>query len=436
MVENWESAGTLFGALQRGLGRGAIRVAAGEAGAGPEVFRCLRWDQRWDTQVDDRRVYLARLVRDLGIPVAELFALLREPSEVDTFQNLCGVLSVLGQGGDQEVLAGARRYVADGQRWADMLETIADGWSRESGDDLLPLARARIEADEAAEAGGSGDDGPVIVWDAPPWRDWAVGDDFIAARMPPSPGRGRERPLELIPVAELLAELGGDRRSRWVPALAELNARGPRPELVPMLDRLAGAGSGPGPMRAMLSRAVQLLGAAAVPVARGWAADPGHPFGWRVIDVLAAHGGPEDVPVLLAEWERLAGAQALCGFDDLAAGLARIGGPEVARIVPWLHELWTTPHSYERAAYLRALLVLDPAGCGELLVEGLWDCEAEVRRIAAEHVADAEPGVRERLESLRDDPVEEDEVRAAAGERFPAPGRSAGSGPEGRPGAR
>ncbi len=100
-------------------------------------------------------------------------------------------------------------------------------------------------------------------------------------------------------------------------------------------------------------------------------------------------------------------------------------------MVPWLHQLWTAPHSYERAAYLRALLVLDPAGAEPLLVEGLWDCEDEVRRIAAEH-ARLSAEVRERLVYLRDDPMEDAGVRDAAGERVPAPGRSSGSGPEGR----
>ena len=59
-------ANTVAGELQRGLGRGAHHVL--RDGAADLVLGCLRRDYRWDWQVDDRCLYLARLVRDLGIP--------------------------------------------------------------------------------------------------------------------------------------------------------------------------------------------------------------------------------------------------------------------------------------------------------------------------------------------------------------------------------
>ncbi|BCJ50587.1 hypothetical protein Asp14428_20620 [Actinoplanes sp. NBRC 14428] len=131
--------------------------------------------------------------------------------------------------------------------------------------------------------------------------------------------------------------------------------------------------------------------------------------------MLAAHGDESDVPALLAGWDDLAGR---CGYQDLAAGLARIGGPAAREGVDRLHAAWLGPHSAERAACLRALLVLDPAGSGELLVEGLWDCESDVRELAAAHASPGRP-VRDRLAELSGDPIETPGVRAAAAARLP-----------------
>jgi Universal stress protein family len=50
----------------------------------------------------------------------------------------------------------------------------------------------------------------------------------------------------------------------------------------------------------------------------------------------------------------------MCGYDRLFDGLARIGGADARAELPRLRQLWASPHSYERAAYLRARLALDP----------------------------------------------------------------------------
>ena len=85
--------------------------------------------------------------------------------------------------------------------------------------------------------------------------------------------------------------------------------------------------------------------------------------------------------------------------------------------LPKIRRLWFSPHSYERSSYLRARLALEPADCGGALVEGLWDCEAQVRLLAVQHV-EADCSTKRRLEYLRDDPIETVEVRAAAAERL------------------
>jgi hypothetical protein len=106
---------------------------------------------------------------------------------------------------------------------------------------------------------------------------------------------------------------------------------------------------------------------------------------------------------LLTGWDWLdARPDDRCGYHELAAGLARIGGPAAMQAAARIRRLWFSPHSYERARYLRALLQLDPPGAEPLLHEGLWDCESGVRLLAV----------------LRDDPMETTDVRAAATDRL------------------
>ncbi|MFI9365309.1 hypothetical protein ACIG5E_30290 [Kitasatospora sp. NPDC053057] len=133
--------------------------------------------------------------------------------------------------------------------------------------------------------------------------------------------------------------------------------------------------------------------------------------------VLAEHGEESDVPTLIAELERQWVEQTWCGPDVLARGLARFG-PEAGGAASLLRRFWLwTPHSYERAAYLEALAAMGSAGTAEAYTESLWDCEADARLLGVGHAPDA-PDVRARLVSLRDDPIEEPEVRNAAEARL------------------
>ncbi|MGI5184659.1 hypothetical protein ACQEVZ_51225 [Dactylosporangium sp. CA-152071] len=103
----------------------------------------------------------------------------------------------------------------------------------------------------------------------------------------------------------------------------------------------------------------------------------------------------------------------------IAAGLARIGGDAARAAVPKVRRAWFTPHSYERAATLKAFTALDPDAATRQLSEGLWDCEADVREFAAAR-APLSPAAEHRLAVLRDDPLETPEVRAAATTRLAA----------------
>ena len=349
-------------------------------------------------------VYLARLVRDLPMPLAPIVDQLLD-DEDHAFENALEVLEVLGRAGVDEAVEAVRRYIRDGERWIAALETVARAWPVAWWDDLRPAVSDRI--------------GPLAthdrVWISQPWTTWADRDERIAALVRPSePDSGPRRRFAAQPAQSLLAVLRQPgREDDWRDALRELRLRPPEPELLDLAEALA-VSKAVGPLRG----AITAMGEPALPAARRWAEAGDHPLTWTGLRLLAAHGGTADVPALIAGLDRLdADPDDRCGYDELATGLARIGGPTATAVLPRLYRLWFSPHSFERAAYLRAMVTLDPPGTRPLLVEGLWDCESDVRLLATQQTPmDAE--TRERLEYLRDDPIETPEVRRAAGERL------------------
>ncbi|MGW4942460.1 hypothetical protein ACWEOZ_12855 [Actinoplanes sp. NPDC004185] len=297
----YESARTIAGQLQRGLGRGALEAT--DAGT---VYACVRRDYRWWWAIDERAVYLARLIRDLGLSAEPLTGRLHAADldeENNEFTNTLEVLEVLGRAGVDGVVDEVRRYVTEGPRGQEVLQVVSREWPVEHWEDLRPPV-----------------DGP-------------------AAREPAVPPDDEKR-------------------------------------------------------------------------------EPADPDRWNRLLFATAHGDESDVPLLLdgiAWLDTRAGDR--CGYDRLVDGLARIGGPGTAGVPKLLRRLWFTPHSYERASYLRAYLALDPDGAESGLREGLWDCEADVRVLAVQRVR-LSSWIRERVVYLRDDPIETPEVRDAAAARL------------------
>jgi ribosomal protein S28E/S33 len=318
----YDPSTTIAGQLQRGLGRGAV-----EARDAAAVYACVRHDHRWWWSLDERAVYLARLIRDLGLSVAPLTDRLHAPDPDDDnheFTNTLEVLEVLGRAGVDGVVDEVRRYVAEGPRWQEVLETVARRWPVELWDDLLPVVRERV-------------DGLVF---GQPWERWAARDPALPLGVP-DPGA--------------------------------------------LTTFLAGL--------------------------------PAGPPRWQWFRFVAEHGDESDVPQVLDGIAWLDDRADRCGYDVLVTGLARIGGPATAGLPKLLRRLGLTPHSYERASYLRAYLEVDAARAELALREGLWDCEGEVRLLAAQRVS-LTPRVRRRLTYLRDDPIEAPGVRATAAARL------------------
>ncbi|WP_405365862.1 hypothetical protein [Kitasatospora sp. NBC_00039] len=389
-------AGTLPGLLQRGRGLGARMAAENPAAAGDLVHGCIRWDWRWDS-VDQRALYLARLVRDLALPLGPVADLLA--GDEDTCERATRVLGLLALGGSAEAREELRAYVRDGEHWVAALEEMARRWPVEWWDDLAGTARDR--------AGRDRDD----RW-GQPWDRWGP-----AA---PRPVRGPSRPQPLAEVGnagllELLAD-PEEPEERRTAALDVLDDRGPEPGVIPLVPSL-GTADGKHLLWPAIG-VVEKLGTSAVPAAREWAA-VAEPAWLRLLghNVLAEHGEPEDVPVLVAELERDWVERRWCGPRRTARGLRRFGAG-VGDAVSLLRRFWLwTPHSYERASYLEALAAIGPAGLAEVYVECLWDCEDDARLLGIAHAPDGAE-VRDRLAYLRGDPMEEPEVRAAAGARL------------------
>ncbi|MCX4781889.1 hypothetical protein [Streptomyces sp. NBC_01264] len=383
---------TLEGLLQRGRGLGAERARRDPEAAAPFVYDGIRRDWTWDSQCDDRCLYQARLLRDLKLsPAPAVDQLLRDEEECP---RTAAVLELLALAGSDEAREGLRAYIRVGRHWVTVLQSVAGSWPGEWWEDLGDVARARIGEEEE------------LPWSAEPWGRFGI----------EVPGRTfRPRPsLGGLGDDELLALLAADSTelNTKVDALRSLAGREPAEGLIPLVPSLGTrGGSRPLPL---LRRAVERLGALAVPAARAWSVDGREWLARLGADVLSDHPGPEALPGLVTELAEQWKAREWCGPDTTAKRLARFG-PEAADAVPVLWRFWRhTPHSYERTDYLMALAAIDPSGSDDAHTESLWDCEERARLLAIAS-APQTPQTLHRIAVLRDDPMERPEVRAAAG---------------------
>ncbi|MGW2558235.1 hypothetical protein ACWCXB_03110 [Streptomyces sp. NPDC001514] len=392
--QGYALAGSHKGLLQRGRGLGALLAPDDPGTSAEQVYDAVRHDWRWDS-VDDRHLYLARLIQELGLPLDPVVALLAQ--DENDCERATRMLELLAVSGSAEAREALRAYIREGEHWVDVLESVADVWPVEWWDDLADVARARLAGEEP------------LLWRSDPWVRWGMGPVPAARVRPP-----RIHTIDLSPSGHRLLSVladGGAADGAKTQALHTLAGRPPEPaliSLVPGLGTVDDERSLPG-----LARAIERLGALAVPEARVWAADERPWLSWTGIRVLAEHGEAQDLPVLMNELSAHEEARRWCGPDRLAAGLARFG-PTAAEAAPVLRRLWLrTPHSYERPAYLKALAAIAPVGLGRVYIESLWDCESNSRLLGIASAPDV-PQVRQRLVRLRDDPMEEPEVRAAA----------------------
>ncbi|WUH96323.1 hypothetical protein OHR68_22355 [Spirillospora sp. NBC_00431] len=409
-----ESAGTLHGQLQRGLGR-AARRAVDRPGAGEYVYDCIRRDPRWDRQCESRRLYYARLMVDLEMPAGPVAAHLFDPSDhadADDWRVdlALGVLADLVRLSRREAAVPLRRYAEEGAQWFDAVEELIDLEDPSLTVGLDDLVAARCDESDLALL--------IPAHHNPVIESWAARQPRIAAAlarqreagraarraMVAAPGRDAQSEAELLDVARRRGEgaIGaifelGRRRTLALLDLAE--------ELLPQRpSRYGGA----------VCRALREYGPETLPRARAWAAQRGgcEDMG---LSILARYGTRQDVPLLMdelrvaldrGEWR--AAASPIEGLGRLRAGEA----------VPLLKSAWTeSTYAFLRPRILTALTRTAPHTAESYTVEGLWDCEEGVRLEAARFA----PITREteiRLQRLHHDTSEEPDIRAAAAARL------------------
>jgi hypothetical protein len=412
-----QSADTLHGQLQRGLGRGARR-AAGTPGAGELVYDCIRRDPRWDLQVESRSLFYARLILDLELPVGPIAEHLAG-SDADGTDGwdpeprrdglAVEVLADLLRLSRRDAAGPLRRYAEEGAHWYDALHALA-----EVGDPVLAAG-----LDEVAATRCDDEDlrWLVIEPDNAVVQDWMRRQPRIAAAVAERRHGGRPR-LECTRRPDCSgssdAELLDQARRRGDSAVAAILELGRRrsPGLLDIAEELLTGERGR--YGGAMCRAIRDLGPLALPRARVWAA---HRPGCADVGmaVLARHGTEQDVPALLKDLdaavrERSWGAAAgpIEGLGRLRSGIA----------VPLLKSTWAeTAYSYLRPRLLTALARTAPHSAEAYATEGLWDCEEDVRETA---VAGAPPKADNllRIRRLRGCAAEDPDVRSAAALRL------------------
>jgi hypothetical protein len=405
-----QPAGTLHGTLQRGLGR-AARRAADIKGADGLVYDCIRHDPRWDRQCESRGLYYARLVVDLELSVRPISDHLFDVSDlVDTDEWRTSlaieVLADLIRLSRRDAAAPLRRYAEEGWNWFEALDALLQVGDISLVDGLDEVAVERCDDDDlywlAADSGN-----PVV-------HEWAARHPRIGAalrrRQTGERPRRREPGPSNRPDAEL-AELAHHGDDAAVEAILELGRR-----RSPLLLDLAEEFLPQRPSRwgSVVCRALRDYGSAALPRARAWAAS-GSGCADVGIDIVARHGTQQDIPLLLADLDRALTQGSWGAAASPAEGLGRL---RAGAAVPILERTWDeSAYAYLRPRLLTALMRTAPHTGESFATEGLWDCEEDVRRLAA-GAAPLDDGALVRLRRLRRDAAEDSRVVAAATARL------------------
>jgi hypothetical protein len=152
-----------------------------------------------------------------------------------------------------------------------------------------------------------------------------------------------------------------------------------------------------------------------LPLARDWLLAP-WPLSHAAEQILSLHATPADRCRMEEAGEAALLAGEMYRLCSMLEGLSVIGATES---MPFLCRAYAeAPYSLARG---RALTALRPYAehnaARELMVEALWDCEAESRKLACASVPLTNLGAVRRLKELSSDEFEGPEVREAAASR-------------------
>ncbi|MFC5751129.1 hypothetical protein [Actinomadura rugatobispora] len=414
-----QSAGTLHGQLQRGLGR-AARRAADKPGAGEYVYDCIRRDPRYDPQCETRGLYYARLMVDLELPTGPVAEHLFDPADAwhaegDEWrvQLALDVLTELVRLSRREAAGPLRQYAEEGDHWFDALDALTGlgDPALAAGMDALVAARC----DEAALDCLISDPGNPVI------ESWASRQPRIAAALTRVRENGRARRLAGVGTGERgdrserteaeLLDMARRRDDGAVAAIFELGRRR-APGLLDLAEEILP--QRPNRWGGAVCRALRQYGPEALPRARSWATTRGGCADMG-LSILARYGTHQDIPLLMTELHVALERRDWGGAAGPIEGLGRLRAGEA---VPLLKTAWTeSTYSYLRPRVLTALTRTAPHTAESYTIEGLWDCEEGVRQVASQ-TAPLTPETRIRLQRLHHDDAEEPGVRATAAGRL------------------
>jgi len=449
-----------LGKLQRGLGSGYLwALNAHPSIAQALLLHCVFNDPRWDRQLDARIEYYATLALDIGLGVSALERALRHGyDDVETSQDVLAVLARMAIRGHADARHTLRDYVSYGRFWDRAIDLLIDDYDAMragapwpevvAGLDAIVIARFPSESDLAeALAGVDASARPWSLWSVEnPKIAWALSFDHGAGgdpspKRPVRPRRATPRPRDLS-TAGLLAIGEG---SRWTQIAEELAGRTSSDDVrrllvaaedaeLPMrraailalgrqgrreLLEIAQANTS-AVERGALQGAIALALEAMAPdqtraLAHEWLTSADWARRRKAAGILATWAEGEDL-----EHARRALARELeLGLDgdiyvvcSLAEALGRYAGHGPFDELLQAYE--QIPYSYGRRFVVAALAQTDPTFAGDVAVDCLWDCEPEIRQLAAAHVDRRIRLASQRLDELASDPAEAASVRRSA----------------------
>ena len=467
-------AGTLLGQIQRGRGAGFLRVLEEDRRTvHPLLLNCITHDPRWDTDVETRAEYYARLALATHLDLQSLQHYLRStPDERLEFNvglavSMLGRLAYLGSSSAVDIL---RDYISYGVGWDAALNDLAKLNDPSAVEGLADVICSRFQTVEELESGSVYG---VLAHDALTdlWRSWSRTHSGIARLLNEIEGiEGKRRNdhhkrmegygeklstlsdkrlLELANIQNhrqiekiLLSRLKQakvklfrdifteDNPFAWAIAfrcLAAMKRVAPYYERI--RDRVVSyvdAGNETS-IRGQKLRAIERVlcpmpAELVLPHARRWFEAEEWYLNRIGAEILENHATLEDVPRVQAGLTNALNTATphtldiyhACAALDILARFPDIG------LLPEVEKAFVEAgYSFARIRAARAMQANAPTQFAETYAyECLWDCEEEARELGCESVALTLPGARERLSLLAADSRESELVRSAAQKRL------------------
>ncbi len=407
-----------------------------------ELLRCVLHDPRWDRQLEERAAYYGKLGIALRVDVEPVANAVRGGDARDWQGGLAAdVLMEMAVRGRRDALRALREELRH-EGWLLALGAL-DNAEQEYGRKLLEPDDLHMVAARPAE-----ELKPLFFDHAHlPWRQWAATVPSLAALLeeegaaePPSPRPEAPKPDTSMSTAELLsiaeprngakvARVLAQRRDAESIAAMEEAARGSDrdPRLAAfralgaqghtgLLDHVTELLESEAPERsrvrgAGLLRYLEALPAdETLPRAREWLSKTGR-VAMAAAHILARHARAEDRALVEATLASALDDGAIYRACSMVEALTCIEDPRSTDVLVQTFE--RIPYAWARPRVLRALAACRSEALDALATEALWDSDEEARELGAE-LAPLTQRVRERLEEIRDDALEEERVRAAA----------------------